>query len=186
MAARTQREAQRLSSFCNFAVFFLLISGLFALNSFALTSYTWQELLDIGLHFSNSFITNPRLIPEISRTPEATHSTRPGGSVRRWRRDRKQRRGKCGGLRAKLKLTPHRLSLPSIFLANVQSWWTKWMRYDLQSKSLLLWDVMVFMEHGYNSNIPNNVIDLTGRYTLRADRTADDSGRPEAEDCAFM
>lgn len=121
MAARTYREAQRLPSLCKFAVFFLLISDLFILNSFALTSYTQQELLDIGEDFSNSFITNLRLIPEISRTPGATHSTRPGRNARRRRRDRKQRRGKRGGLRAKLKLTPLRLSLPSIFLANVRS-----------------------------------------------------------------
>ncbi len=33
------------------------------------------------------------------------------------------------------------------------------------------------METWLHSNIPNNVIDLTGRYTLRADRTADDSGK---------
>ncbi len=155
MAARTQREAQRLSSFCNFAVFFLLISGLFALNSFALTSYTWQELLDIGLHFSNSFITNPRLIPEISRTPEATHSTRPGGSVRRWRRDRKQRRGKCGGLRAKLKLTPHRLSLPSIFLANVRSLVNKMDEIRLCSPKVSYYGMSWFSwKHGYTATYP--------------------------------
>ncbi|KAL1253513.1 hypothetical protein QQF64_018206 [Cirrhinus molitorella] len=121
MAARAQREAQRL---CSFAVFFLLLSGLFVQNSCALTSYTRQELLDISLHTSDDFISNLRLAPEIARTTEAMHPIRPGGSARRRRRDRKQRRGKRGGLRAKLKLTPHRLSLPSIFLANVSciSW----------------------------------------------------------------
>ncbi|KAL1254933.1 hypothetical protein QQF64_012994 [Cirrhinus molitorella] len=100
MAARAQREAQRLSSFCSFAVFFLLLSGLFVQNSCALTSYTRQELLDISLHTSDDFISNLRLAPEIARTTEAVHPTRPGGSARRRRRDRKQRRGKRGGLRA--------------------------------------------------------------------------------------
>ncbi|KAL1280052.1 hypothetical protein QQF64_014652, partial [Cirrhinus molitorella] len=93
MAARAQREAQRLSSFCSFAVFLLLISGLFMQNSCALTSYTRQELLDISLHISDSFISNLRLAPEIAKTTEAAHPTRPGGSARRRRRDRKQRRG---------------------------------------------------------------------------------------------
>ena len=180
MAARTHREAQRLSSFCNFAVFFLLISGLFVLNSFALTSYTRRELLDIGEDFSNSFITNLRLIPEIARTPEATHSTRPGGSARRRRRDRKQRRGKRGGLRAKLKLTPLWLSLPSIFLANVRSLVNKMDELRLcitQSKRLLDCNVMVFTETWLHNDVPDNAIELAGRYTLRADRTADDSGK---------
>ncbi|KAG7473935.1 hypothetical protein MATL_G00101130, partial [Megalops atlanticus] len=119
MAVRAQREAQRLPRICKLAVVFLLVSGLFVQDSLTLTSYTRQEPLDIGLR--HSCITNLRLIPEISKTPEATHSTRPGRSARRRRRDRKQRRGKRGGLTAKLKLTPHRLSLPSIFLANVRS-----------------------------------------------------------------
>ncbi|KAL0149261.1 hypothetical protein M9458_055495, partial [Cirrhinus mrigala] len=114
MAARTHREA-------HFAVFYLLISGLFVQNSSAFTSYTRQELLDIGLYIPDGFISNYRLVPEIARTPEAAHPTRLGGSARRRRRDCKQRRGKHGGLRAKLKLTPHQLSLPSIFLASVRS-----------------------------------------------------------------
>ncbi|KAL1246684.1 hypothetical protein QQF64_034385, partial [Cirrhinus molitorella] len=87
MAARAQREAQRLSSFCSFAVILLLISGLFVQNSCALTSYTRQELLDISLRISDSFINNLHLAPEIAKTTEAAHTTRPGGSARRRRRD---------------------------------------------------------------------------------------------------
>ncbi|KAI3375181.1 hypothetical protein L3Q82_021080 [Scortum barcoo] len=60
---------------------------------------------------------------------------RPTGSARRRRRDRKQRRGKCGGLRAKLKLTPHRLSLTSIFLTNVRSLANKMDELRLQDHS---------------------------------------------------
>lgn len=63
------REDQRPFQILRFCSIFLLISGLFIQNSFALTSYTWQERLDIGLHHSDSFITSLRLIPEISRTP---------------------------------------------------------------------------------------------------------------------
>ncbi len=121
MAARAQREAQRLLRYCQSAAIFLLISGLFVQDSFSLTSYTRQELLDIGLQNSDCFISNLRLIPELRRTPDASQATWPTRSARRRRRDRKQRRGKRGGLRAKLKLTPHRLSLPSIFLTHVRS-----------------------------------------------------------------
>ena len=180
MAARVHREARGLSRFCNLAVFFLLISGLFVQNSCALTSYTQGELLDIGLRISDSFMDNLRLLPEIARSPEAMHSARPGGSARRRRRDRKQRRGKRGGLRAKLKLTPLRLSLPSIFLANVRSLVNKMDELRLRithSKRLLDCNVMVFTETWLHNDVPDNAIELTGRYTLRADRTADDSGK---------
>ncbi len=114
------------------------------------------------------------------QTIKPSSSTRPGGSARRRRRDHKQRRGKHRGLRAKLMLTPHRLSLPSIFLANVRSLVNKMDEIRLRithSKRLLDCNVMVFTETWLHSDIPNNVIDLTGRYTLQADRTADDSGK---------
>ncbi|KAG7509816.1 hypothetical protein JOB18_005576 [Solea senegalensis] len=120
MVARVHREAQSLSQFCNFAVTFWLILGLFVRNSFTLT-YTRRELLALGLNLPDDITTNLQLIPDISRAPEGTHSTWPGGSARRRRRDRKQRRGKHIGIRAKLKLTPQRFALPSIFLANVWS-----------------------------------------------------------------
>ncbi|MGL5117872.1 MAG: hypothetical protein ACRC7H_01480, partial [Plesiomonas shigelloides] len=83
MAAREHREAQRLSSFSNYIVFFLLISGLFVKNSCAFTTYTQHELLDIGLRIPGSYISNIQLVPEIAKTPDATHPIRPGGSARR-------------------------------------------------------------------------------------------------------
>lgn len=69
------RTMQGISTFCKYAVFCLLLTGLFTQNSTALTSYSRQELLDVGLHNSNSFITDLQLIPEISKTPEAAHSS---------------------------------------------------------------------------------------------------------------
>ncbi|KAA0724168.1 putative RNA-directed DNA polymerase from transposon BS [Triplophysa tibetana] len=180
MAAREHREAQRLSSFSNYIVFFLLISGLFVQNSCAFTSYTRQELLDIGLRIPGSYISNIQLVPEIIKTSDATHPTRPGGSARRRRRDRKQRRGTRGGLRAKLKLTPHRLSLPSIFLANVRSLVNKMDEIRLRiinNKRLLNCNVIIFTETWLHSGIPDNAIELAGYNTHRADRTAEESGK---------
>ncbi|KAL0177325.1 hypothetical protein M9458_026219, partial [Cirrhinus mrigala] len=95
-------------------------------------------------------------------------------------RDRKQRRGKRGGLRAKLKLTPHRLSLPSIFLANVRSLVNKMDEIRLRinhSKRLWNCNVMIFTETWLNSDISDNAIALAEHHTFRADRTADDSGK---------
>lgn len=68
---------QRLPTFCKYAVFCLLLTGLFTQNSTALTSYSRQELLDVGLYNSNCFITDLQLIPEISKTPESAHSSWP-------------------------------------------------------------------------------------------------------------
>lgn len=81
--------------------------------------YTWQEPLDLGLQNLNCFISNLWLIPEIWRTPDASQAAPSTGSARRQHRDHKQRQAKRGQLTAKLKLTPCRISLPNIFLANM-------------------------------------------------------------------
>jgi len=49
----------------------------------------------------------------------ANLTAQPTGRVRRPGRERK--RGRRGGLQAKLRANPHRPSLPSVFLANVRS-----------------------------------------------------------------
>ena len=36
---------------------------------------------------------------------------------------------------------------------------------------------MIFTETWLNSSVPDSAVELTGRYLLRADRTADDSGK---------
>ncbi|KAI3355814.1 hypothetical protein L3Q82_004221 [Scortum barcoo] len=150
-------------------------------NCSALLSYSRHELLDIWTQNSNSFIADLRLIPEISRTPEAAHSSRPGGSARRRRRERKQRRGKRGGLRAKLKLIPHRLPLPSIFLANVRSLANKMDEIRLSitnNRRIMDSNVMFFTETKLNNSCClDTAIELAGRHTHRADRIADDSGK---------
>ncbi len=83
-------------------------------------------------------------------------------------------------LRTKLKLTPHRLSLASLFLAYVRSLVNKMDEIRLRithSKRLLDCNVMVLMETWLHSGIPNNATELAGRYTLQADRMADDSSK---------
>ncbi len=145
--------------------------------STALTSYGRQELLDIGLRNSDSFFSDLRLIPEISRSLEAAHSSRPGRSAHRRHRVRKQRWGKRGGLRAKLKLTPHWLPLPSIFLANVQSLANKMDKLRLcitNNKQIMNSNVMIFTETWLNSRFPDSATELARHHTHRADRTADD------------
>ena len=64
MTAREQREAHCLSRFGKLAVFYLLLTGLFIQGSAALTSYSRQELWDIGLHNFNCFIVDLQLYPQ--------------------------------------------------------------------------------------------------------------------------
>lgn len=75
-----------------FSSVYLVLAALFTQNSFALTSYSRQEFLDIGLQHSVTFIGDLRLIREISRTSEAANLAQLGGIARRVHRDRKQRR----------------------------------------------------------------------------------------------
>ncbi|KAJ4948201.1 hypothetical protein JOQ06_019738, partial [Pogonophryne albipinna] len=100
-----------------------------------------------------------RIIPEIARSPEPAQSTLPNGSAHRRRRDRKQRRGKRGGLRARLKLTPHRLALPSIFLANLRSIINKMDEIRLcivNHKRMMNCNIMIFTDTWLNSGVPNS------------------------------
>ncbi|XP_055493306.1 uncharacterized protein LOC129698280 [Leucoraja erinacea] len=179
MASHAQREALRLHSFCKLVIFWLIITVVFARNSRAKTSYGRQELLDLGLLYTTSTLSDFQLPPEITSTPQSSVPAPPTGSARRQRRDCKQRRGKRGGYRARLKLNPHQPALPSIFLANVRSLVNKIdeLRLRITShKRIADCNAMVFTETWFNDNIPDNAIELDGRTVFRADRTAEDSG----------
>lgn len=152
-----QNKAQHLSWCCNLVVFFLLLTGLFTQNSAAFTSYSRQELLDIRAYNLGSFIAKLQLIPEISRTPEAAHSSQLGGSACRRHWDCKQRRGKCCELQARLRLIPLQLPLPSIFFANVQSPVNKMDELRLcitNNKQIMDSNVMIFTETWLNRTVP--------------------------------
>ncbi|KAK0146238.1 RNA-directed DNA polymerase from mobile element jockey [Merluccius polli] len=180
MATRAHRAPLCLLRIGKLAVLLILISGLFVQNSFSLTSYTRQELLDIGSLNFDCFSSNLRLSPELIRPTDATQATHPAGSARRRRKDGKQRRGKRGGIRAKLKLTPHRLSLPSLFLANVRSLVNKMDELRLRmtnSPRISNCNVTIFTETWLHNGTPDDAIKLAGYHTLRADRSADDSGK---------
>jgi len=172
MAARAQHAAQRLSRFSEIVVICLLVSSLFAQNCLANTFYSRQELLDIGSRNSDNFIDGLQLFPEIVRTTETTNPAPPTGSA--------HRRRMRAALRAKLKLTPHRLSLPSIFLANVWSLANKMDELRLwitTHKWIMDCNIMILTETWLDNSVPDSAIELAGCYMFRADRTADDSGK---------
>ena len=111
MAVRTKlRDTVCLSRFCKLVVICLFISSIFAKTRLGYTSYTRQELLDIGSCNSDIIIS---VLPEIAKpTAHPDIPTPTGGLFRRTRKRR--RRGSRGGIRARLKLTP------SLFVANVR------------------------------------------------------------------
>ncbi|XP_030641384.1 NACHT, LRR and PYD domains-containing protein 12-like [Chanos chanos] len=111
-----------------------------SVSLYANFTYSKQALLDINNRCTNIVLDFPfnfgELPPELERTPRSVRQLIPTGSVRWRHRDRKQRRGKRGGLRARLRLNPHRQALPSIFLANARSLANKLDERGAQSSGL--------------------------------------------------
>ena len=172
-AARIVRDALCLTGFCKVVLIYLFFVSLFAKNCLAYTLYSRQELLDIGSCNSVNFTDAFGLISEIARTAEPTVKRIRSTNGQR-RRHRCKQRGSRGGLNARLKLAPHRPSLPSIFLANVRSLANKMDELRLRittNKWIMDTNIMIFTETWLNSNVPDSAIDLAERYTLRADRT---------------
>ncbi len=90
--------------------------------------YDRQSLLEIGSVYKHqlSLVTNEKLQglclllkpnPETAASPtDATRTKR-----QRWRCERAQKRGKHGGIRARLRANPSRPAIPSLMLSNVRS-----------------------------------------------------------------
>ncbi|KAL7831369.1 hypothetical protein SRHO_G00308720 [Serrasalmus rhombeus] len=186
MAARAQREARRLSGFRFLVVICLLVSTFFTTNCLAYISYSRQALLDIGFTCNNGVLNHLELPREISAVPWATQPAPPTERRRRRRAERKQKRGKRGGLRAKLRLSPHRSAVPSLFLANVRALagkmdelrlWTTTQRWIREC------NIMIVTESWLNSDIPDTAVELDGRSMFRADRVAEDSDNRNSAIC---
>ncbi|KAL7841200.1 hypothetical protein SRHO_G00248910 [Serrasalmus rhombeus] len=144
-----------------------------------------QALLNIGFTCNNGVLNHLELPREISAVPWATQPTPPTEHSRRRRAERKQKRGKRGGLRAKLRLSPHRSAVPSLFLANVRALagkmdelrlWTTTQRWIREC------NIMIVTESWLNSDIPDTAVELDGRSMFRADRVAEDSESKEGDD----
>ncbi|KAL7841269.1 hypothetical protein SRHO_G00249600 [Serrasalmus rhombeus] len=142
---------------------------------------------DIGFTCNNGLLNHLELPQEISAVPWATPPTERS---RRQRAERKQKRGKRGGLRAKLRLSPHRSAVPSLFLANVRALagkmdelrlWTTTQRWIREC------NVMIVTEPWLNGDIPDTAVELDGRSMFRADRVAEDFGKSRGGGvCASM
>lgn len=124
--------------------------------------------------------------PEIRRTAVSTLNI-PPLKWRRRRRHRKQKRGKRGGLWAKLNANPHKPAIPSLFLTNSRSLNNKMDELRLRITSRCLdYCVMVITETWLDSLTPLSAIELTGHATFRADRTIDSGKKHGGGLCVYI
>ncbi len=132
MAARTTDVAASLSPDRTvFSCFLSCKSQCFCTYSSRLPvfkrAYSREVLLDVGrttfLELNSAHAEELRDLGLLRRpTPSPTPTTASRPQRRRYKRcERKQKRGKRGGIRARLAANPHKPAIPSIVLANVRS-----------------------------------------------------------------
>ncbi len=126
-------------------------------------AYSREFLLDVGrttfLELNSAHAEELRDLGLLRRpTPSPTPTTASRPQRRRYKRcERKQKRGKRGGIRARLAANPHKPAIPSIVLANVRSLDNKldYIRL-LRSTQRTVRDccVFVFTETWLNNSVP--------------------------------
>ncbi len=149
--------------------------------------YDRQRLLEIGsaCNYHPSPVTTEKLRglcllqksdPETADSPTAATRTRRC----RKRCERGRKRGKLGGIRARLKANPTRPALPTILLSNVRSLENKLDIIRLgrtTQRETRECCVFVFTKTWLNNNIPDSAIQLHGLTCYRADRDTALSGK---------
>ncbi|KAK7944410.1 hypothetical protein WMY93_000138 [Mugilogobius chulae] len=134
--------------------------------------YSREELLALSSAYNKNNNEWDSIPPEILRSPVEIDV--PPQLLRRHRRDRKQKRGKRGGLRARLQANPFKPTVPSVFLANTRSLHNKMDELRLRSIAHNLdYCIIIITETWLNQNIPDAVVELAHRTLFRADRTLD-------------
>ncbi|XP_060763541.1 uncharacterized protein fbrsl1 isoform X7 [Neoarius graeffei] len=115
--------------------------------------------------------------PALTSTPTtAAHPQRK----RHRRCERKQKQGKCGGIRARLMANPHKPAIPSIILANVRSLDNKLDYIHLlraTQQAVRECCVFVFTETWLNDSIPDSAIQLDRLTCYQADRALIEGGK---------
>ncbi len=149
--------------------------------------YDHQSLLDIGNAYKHQLLPVATdklrglcllLKPDLETAASPTDATRRRRHHKRCERGRK--RGKRGGIRARLRANPTRTALPTLVLSNVRSLENKLDLIQLsRSTQHEARDccVFVFTETWLNDNIPDSAIQLHGLNCYRVDRDSSLSGK---------
>ncbi|KAI3376730.1 hypothetical protein L3Q82_016491 [Scortum barcoo] len=126
---------------------------------------------------------------QLLRTPDWRRSCCRRTEGKRKQCARKQKRGKRGGLLARLKANAGRPPIPSLFLSNVRSLDNKLDLLRLRlgvSREMRNCSVLCLTETWLNDNMPDPAFQLDGRLLFRADRNQQSGKAPTGADYASM
>lgn len=142
--------------------------------------YSQHNLLEIGFHSESTvtveFIHSHNIPADIARSLGAPWIIIPEERRCKRRNKRRRKRGCRAGVLAMLRRSPHKLPLPSIFLANTRCQANKMDELRLQvSTNNTVKDccVLILTENWLHSSITDVAIELADRTLHRWDRTAD-------------
>ncbi|KAL1260011.1 hypothetical protein QQF64_007838 [Cirrhinus molitorella] len=181
MAARWLVAAAHGSAFrCSFLMFLYVFVVCLCTTGNANAHYTRQDLTDIREQHQSPV---SRVFHHVHNIPYEI--ARPAGSPwivvgsrrrRRWRRERKQRRGCRSGVMLRLRKQPYKPPLPSLYLANTRSLVYKTDYLELQlagNRYVRDCCLLIITETWLHPDIPNASMQLAGCTLLRWDRTKD-------------
>ncbi len=169
--------------------FCVVLLSLFTHITSALITYDKGTLLDIGHHYNNLFqkilSSNPSWPLEILQNAEENNGHLHDPPRRRI----KKHRGKCAGIRNRLRKRAHSPSLPSMLLTNVQSLENK--IDDLRARISFQWDIrdcniLFLSETWLMTSVPDTAVTPSDNFSvLRIDRTAE-AGKTKGGGMCFM
>ena len=188
MAARSHARPKSSTTGAPFYLFIYLLTYVLALQLVGKCSanniYTRQDLLEVGRQPNHvvlaEFIDHHRIPNAIARRPGDEWFPLPGLKRKRRRRERKQPRGRRGGLRHKLRSKPYAPAVPSLFLANARSLVNKMDELrllDASCNNVKNSCALIFSETWFRDDVTETAAELEGRSLFRADRDRIQSGK---------
>ncbi len=170
-----------------FLTYFYFFTSLFIRVSSAMIMYDKRTLFDIGQRYTNliqdTLSTDPAWPLEILRNNELNND-----HLNNCRR-RKKHRGRCAGIRNRLRERAHSPPLPSILLANVQSLENN--MDDLRARISFQRDIrdcniLCLTETWLTPTVPDTAVTPSDNFSvLRMDRTAE-AGKTKGGGGCFM
>ncbi len=172
---------------CFFLTYFYFFTYLLIRVSSAMIMYDRRTLLDIGQRYTNliqdTLSTDPAWPLEILRNNELNNDPLNN------RRRRRKHRGRCTGIRNRLRERAHSPPLPSILLANVQSLENK--MDDLRARISFQRDIrdcniLCLTETWLTPSVPDTAVTPSDNFSvLRMDRAAE-AGKNKGGGVCFM
>ncbi len=139
--------------------------------------YSRQDLLLVGLQrertVTTEFLYFHKIPVDIARTAGSPWYVMPESKRRRCCRERKQKRGCRAGVWQRLRKSPYKPPLPSLFLTNARSVVNKMDELRLQleeNRFIRECCVMIISESWLHSGIPDAAVELTRRILHRHNR----------------